>query len=531
MRINRFACRLLVVVCCGFLSVAANSATDSSEVGDLLSRAEALLWLGVVDKGASRSFVEARDLLESASARLTETDLSPDETRRLTLELESVQENIEILTELYEERFYGVFPLARLITPTLLADEGFAFTEQLFHPPDVAAVEVATRRLLNQIDNYHHPHVVITSLPADRRLENVAWELLHRDGRSTPLARRALVAALGAEDLDAIDRGEIDSQLVARILAAVDAVNLIVLTVSQPVELDDVSVRLLRGDYYIPHRVIKGGLAGASFSFRSESFEYMGFARDRKDQYWSIYGTQLLLFAFALVWSAGVSWSIEKRLKIVYRLAIGTVLFVFGNFFITVAVTFLRRVVPDPSAMASAAWWWPALLGLLAILGGGLVAWFGQARLTNILPGARGARAVGVMFALVALGASSYFVAPLLLLDESHGLYNLVPFVLTSVCLAVLFGYAARTGPPVPHYFMIGPLLLAPMAGVCLLMATPGLLWAVAGMTAALCLTALIRHRVALAHDTEEPEPSPAEAAQADQQKLNKLAQKLNRGR
>ena len=48
-------------------------------------------------------------------------------------------------------------------------------------------------------------------------------------------------------------------------------------------------------------------------------------------------------------------------------------------------------------------------------------------------------------------------------------------------------------------------------------------------MTAVLCLAAWIRHRVKLARGTEEPEPSPEEAAQADQQKLVKLSKKLGK--
>jgi len=508
--------RFFVIVCGALMSVAANSATDSSEVGELLDRAEILLLVGVVDKGASRSIEEARELVETATERLDDVDLTPSETQNLSLELEAVEEDLEILTELYQKRFYGVFPLVRLISSTRLEDEGYAFTEQLDHPPDVAAVVIAARKFLNQVDKYRHPHVVITSLPADRRLENVASGVLLRDGRSTPLSRRALVAALSEEDLSAFDRGEIDSQLVDRINAALDAVNLIVLRVGQPALFENASIRSVKGDYYIHAE-----------SIRSESFEHFGFARDRRDQIWPIKGASLLLFVLAVAWSAFVPWNLAKPMRVFYRLSIGAAFFVFGTIFIAIAVKFLRKIIPDSTVMITAAWWWPALVGLLAILGGGLVAWIGNAVLMNRLPGVHGARAVGSMFALVALGACSYFITPLLLLDGSRGFANLVPYVLASVGLAVLFGQAVRTGPPVPHYFMVGPLLLAPLAGVCLLIASPGLLWAVVVLTGVLCLAAWIRHRLALANGTEEPEPSPEEAAQADQQKLVKLSQKL----
>jgi MFS family permease len=510
--------RVFVFVCAVLLSVTASSATASSEVNELLDQAETLMHMGVVDKGASRSFEEARALVETAASRFKELDLSPAESRSLSLELEAVQEDLRILTELYAERFYGIFPLVRLISSTSLEDEGLAFTEQMDHPPDTAAVVTAARKFLNQIDKYRHPHIVVTSVPADRRLENVVSELLLRDGRSTPQSRRALVAALSEEDLAALDRGEINSQLVDRLNAALASVNLIVLTVGQPVVFDNASVRSVQGDYYIHAK-----------SVRSESFEHFGFARDRRDQLRSIKVASLLLLVLAVTWSAFVPWSPTKPMKVFPRIIIGAGFFVFGRVFITVAVTFLRKAIPDSSAMIAAAWWWPALVGLLAIIGGGLVAWIGVAMLTNKLPGARGGRAVGSMFALVALGACSYFVTPLLLLDGSRGFASLVPFVATSVGLAVVFGLGARTGPPVPHYFTVGPLLLAPLAGISLLMASPWLLWVVTGLASILCLAAWIRHRLKLAHGTEEPEPSAEEAALADQQKLVKLSKKLGK--
>ncbi|MGB5550775.1 MAG: hypothetical protein WBO69_12460, partial [Thermoanaerobaculia bacterium] len=63
---NRLLQSSLVVVCAGYLAVAAKAATDSSGVDDLLDRAEALLRLGVAEKGASRAFEESLDLVEIA---------------------------------------------------------------------------------------------------------------------------------------------------------------------------------------------------------------------------------------------------------------------------------------------------------------------------------------------------------------------------------------------------------------------------------------------------------------------------------
>lgn len=96
-------------------------------------------------------------------------------------------------------------------------------------------------------------------------------------------------------------------------------------------------------------------------------------------------------------------------------------------------------------------------------------------------------------------------------------------FLLATLSLALLFAFAARTGPPVPHYFTLGPLLVAPLVGMSLLKASPGRLWLTVALSAVLCLAAWIRHRVAVARGTEEPEPDPDKAAEEDKEKLMKL--------
>jgi len=517
----------ILFLCIGLAAVPTSAVSQSVEIGDLMDQADLLLRLGVLQKGAGRSFEEAGQLLETIENDIAQADLGPADRQRLTQELDAVREDLELLTELYDERFYGVFPLARLISPTMVMDEGLAVSEQLFHPPDEATVLITTRKLLNQLERYDHPHVVLRSSPNDRRLENIAAEVLLRDGHSTPHMRRALVNGLDVEELEAFDRGEITPGLIDRLYDVFNAVNLLIVTIAQPIEIEDGSVIFLEGDFYTPGEVVQGSPAGASPNIRMESFSYLGFTLDRRDQFWPIVNVQLLLFGLAMLWAARVRWGIDKSLNQFHRLAIGAALFIFGRAFLMIIVAITGKFTPEATAMVAAAWWWPAVMGLLVIVVGGLVAWVVQAQLTDIVPGARGERAVGSIFALVTLGACSFFVAPLLMLDENRGLINLIPFVASSVSLAVLFGFAARTGPPVPSYFTIVPLLMAPVVGVSVFTASPGAIWTSAGLTALLCLAAWIRHRRALAHGTEEAELTEEEAAKADQQRLIKLGEKL----
>ena len=495
---------------------------------DLAARADALMRLGIAEQGASRAFGEASALLDRAEGELAQADLPSATVAALTREIEAGRQDLGHLVALYEDRFYGVFPLARLTGPTLLADEGLALTEQVFNPPDVAAVIIATRKVADLLDEYHHPYVLFRSSPANRLLENVASEELLRDGRSTPYNRKTLINALGADQLSSFDRGDLGPEVIGQLAQALDAVSRLGLTIGQSVELEDAQVRKIHGEYFQPGGVIQGSSVDATPWVRIETFDVVGSARDRRDQYPLIIIVQLILFALALIWSALVKGSLGDSFNVFGQLAIGAVLFVFGRLFALVLIVILRRFMPEANALAAAAWWWPALLGATIILAGGVIAWIGQARLTDIVPGTRGARAVGTIFALVAMGASSHFVAPVLVFAPGAGLAIFLPFLLSTLSLALLFAFAARTGPPVPHYFTLGPLLVAPLVGMSLLKASPGRLWLMVAFSAALCIAAWVRHRVAVARGTEEPEPDPDQAAEEDREKLMKLESKVS---
>jgi hypothetical protein len=76
----------------------------------LLEQADLLLRLGVVSNGAGHFFEQADRLLESAVEGIQQADLSPAYRQRLTREMNAIREALDLFTELYGKRFYGVFP-------------------------------------------------------------------------------------------------------------------------------------------------------------------------------------------------------------------------------------------------------------------------------------------------------------------------------------------------------------------------------------------------------------------------------------
>ena len=101
------------------LPAAVLDAAQAEEIRDLAAGAEALMRIGGAEKGASRAFDEASAMLIQAEELLAGADLSPASQKTLNLEIEAVRDDLEDLMDFYEERFYGVFPLARLTLPTL----------------------------------------------------------------------------------------------------------------------------------------------------------------------------------------------------------------------------------------------------------------------------------------------------------------------------------------------------------------------------------------------------------------------------
>ena len=512
------------------LASAMATATGAAEVHSLLNQAESQLALGIAEKGAGDGLEKAMDLVAQAETTIQRAAPTQREKAGLQREARELREQLEVMIELYQDRFYAAYPLTRLLLPTLLKDEGFAVEEQLFHPPEIAAVEVAARKFSSKVAGIDTPKIVVRSQPGDVVLENVALSTLSMEGATIPINRRALFRTLGSDGLAEFDAGNITQSMLTRLMSSLNTESLLVATVQQGAgNKDDLVMYGLLGHLYLRGEALSGSPADASPAVRVSAISSWGMVVDRRAQFWPI----LLLEAGMLLAAIGIAartrWSVLQPLKPLYRMAVGAGLYVYGRGFIIAVITLMGSRAPDPSDMVAAGWWWPALLGLNIVVLPGLLAWLGQARMTEVIPGSRGARAVGTIFGLSALGCASYFVAPILLMQETAGYLSLALFVFSCVGLAILFAFAVRTGPPVPLWFAPAPLLVAPLLGTALLMLDIGWLAGIAAVTTLLYLAATARHRYAVAHGIEEPEPSEEAAAEADQERLMKLRAKLKK--
>jgi len=516
---------ILVFACVSAVALA----SDARELESRLILADSLIKTGISELGASRSFEEAEELLAECEAILESGSLTDGDQFLYQKQFLAVREYLEIVEEASEKRFYRVFPLTRLMVHSVFEDEGLAVSEQLFYAADDAAAIKAARSISRQLAGYNHPQVVIRSSPPDRKLENIVAEVLVRKGTSTTHTRRKIISILDEGQLQAFDGGKLNMELVLDIFHSLHAENLVILSLSRYDRVAGGVSVIIKGGFYSPGESVQGSPVDATPIIRLQDFAFGGFARDRRGMHKPILVTEFVLFLFCLIWAARIRWNQSGPLELGLRLAKGALLFLFGRLFMMAVLYLMRHHIPEATALVMAAWWWPATIGMLGIIAAGLMAWLGQARLAALVPGSRGAHAVGTIFGITALGAASHFVTPLLLLDEMAGFGNLVPFLVTTLTLALVFGLAARTGPPVPNYFMVFPILASFLAGTALFMASYALLWATTGLALAIALAAYLRHKVAVAVGLEEHKPNDEQAAEKDHERLIKLRETLKR--
>jgi hypothetical protein len=511
--------RLLVVAACLVcLAPQPVCATDVSEADRLIAEAEANLWFGLAENGRAREFARGLQVLERADEVLQTADMPDADRARLTLRFDALREDLTLNLERSQRKFYGAYPLARLTIPYPMVVRETDRTETFRLPSDLDAVKWATERVVTDILRFQYPHVVLRSDPRNRAFENEAMRVFSQANRPFVHGRGEVIDALSSEDMAAFDRGEIEAGTVARLMEHFGAAKLLVATLRQDVDLPDGTVVALHGTFY-----------EAASGQTTDSFAHMGFSRDRRGQLSTIAWAHIVLLGIVLLVAAVTPWSHTERPPMVQRIVAGVALFAVGRAFAFVAVILLRKIIPDPDGSAAGAAWWPVLVALALILGSGFVAWLAQARLSNIVAGSRTSREVGMIFGMGALGAAAYFIEPLVLLEPDRGVSAFIPFALAGCLLAALAGYAMRTGPPVPRYFLLGPILVTPFVGLALFAVSPGRLWFLVGVSLLLCVAAWLRHLYAVGHGLEEAEFDESEAERTDEEILKQIGKKIEK--
>ena len=473
----------LVVVLVAAIAAAAEPADK------LLRDAETYYWFGVAEKGDMDAFARGLALVQEARVEIERSSNAPAERDRQLTAVDALQSDLEEQAEMAHDTLYGVFPLVRLLAPSLFADAQATRTFELIDEPDVVAVtsagEELARGVFDRWSSRPQLAVVFRSEPPSRPLENELRYIFNSLPKYRVRSRFDLAERMSAEQLAAFDAGALTGGLGDLL----DVPEVLVVTVRKRAEVGS--------DYFFD---LRGAVYSAGSEQPSTVAMRMGFCRDRRSEFWPVATAQAVLALLAVLTYAGLArtrrheWPGRVELAVVPFVA-----FAVGRLAPWVLVPIAERVAPPAETLAKLSFWWPAGVGLV-LVGGALLIYRGAAsrvpHLGRVLPfEGRGGAVAGA----VALGALAYLAVPAFLYLGDGAVSAMIPAVVLGFASAVLVGSALDAADPVhPSAGAVGAIgLLALGASVSHLGSGP--LWAAAvlGLSAGVVILLPQLHREA----------------------------------
>jgi hypothetical protein len=477
----------------------AEPAEDVARLEALIRHAETYYWFGMAEKGNRQAFGRGLELAAEAArlrSRLAARGaLAGARSAALSRRLEGVRQDLEYQDGLAADTLWGVFPLVRLLTPSLFHDWEAAGTFDLLDHPDDVATRDAARALVDSVlekwTTRPQSEVVFTSVPFNPDLNNEALYVFNTSPKVFVHNYREVCDALSPEQLEDFRRDRITPAIVQRLCEAFGIHELLVVSIRRLDVVGDEHFYLAEGRLYA---------AGTEVPLHS-LFEY-GFCRERHHLLGPIILINVALFLlagplFALVYRARhAEWPAASKVALRSVLA-----FVLGRALPWVFVPLLGAVAPQPEALAIVGFWWPCFVALVLLLAPVVVYRIVTAKLGGLSASLRLHGWGGEVAVAAALGACAYLAGPMLLFGGGGAAALVVPLVLAAAPAAFLFGRVADAHDPLtaPHVFLPVALALAIGAAWALLSGLGLSVLTVAGAVGVASLSAVRRRAAAAA--------------------------------
>jgi len=518
------ACILVVLALIALLDPAAAALTSSAttdppappatardveqRITTSIKHAETYYWFGMAERGNMEAFDRGLHHLEQAERALNEAGEEQRRRDALAAQIAALRIDLEQQADIAHDTLHGVFPLVRLLRPSLLADALATGTFEMIDDPAVIAATGAASLLAERIlmlwKARPQLNVMFTSTPADRALENEVLYVFNRNPRYFVHNRREVVSVLtgagadvgtgagggsgGGEDTTAVT--DTDSPLARLELGALEAADAKLLMAAFGVsDLLIVKVRqmdLIDEDYfYVLEGAIYHAAQDATASAPSHISQCMGFCRDRRSVYTSVIAANAILAALAVAAYLGLVMLLRRcrpRLLDVVPPLLG---FALGRVAPWALMPLLGRVAPPAETLAVLSWWWPALAGAALLLVPLLLCRILLSRLNALSSALHLHGRVGPLITAVALGACAYLAGPYFLyLGVTAALSALLPTVIAAGALGMILGAATDRVDPAPVAVAALSVVVAPGLGLAVGHTAPLGLWLCAGISA-----------------------------------------------
>ena len=398
--------------------------------------------------------------------------LSSDIQDKLLLKISALRQDISEQAELAHDTFYGIFPLVRLIKPSLFQDAKANLTYELVDDNDVIATTSAGETLVEQvIDKWGRipqMDVVFSSTPHNPALENELLYIFNNSPKFFVHNFKELTHILSKAELESFKAGDISPRILKKIFQNFQNKHLLIVQCRQ---LDNVN-----GDYFCLVQA-KMYQDGPQQAIHTNLLSVFGFTRDRTNCLATLIYLNIAFFLFAVALSAII---IRCRSNTgegdVYKSIPSIVLaYGLGRIFPWIVIPLLASIMPLPENLAKLSFWWPLALGGALILGPAVIYKIVLNRLHNFFPFLKIDGKGDAVFVAVALGMCAYISGPLLVtLGLSPIFFIIICLFSIAACVAnYIMGRTLDANDTYPALMVLPVILISLLAGIAICMLSP----------------------------------------------------------
>lgn len=463
-----------------------------------LRHAETYFWFAMAEKANPAALESALTQLNMAESIADKAVISPGLSLKVRREIASLRSDIESQAQTHRKSLYSMFPLVRLLSPSLFTSETATGTYDLVGDPEEAAVTSAGSKLaLLVLQNWSQKaqlNVLITSAPENPALENKMLYIANASPKLNIHTYHQLSSVLNAQEIKSVQstplRKKISPAIKEKILYSFNINEFLLLNVQKQDQIDRDYM------YRVDALIFQKGQNDPSHYFYST-----GFCRDRRAQLVPVVlANVILLFTAILLYTILMRYQYSDRKPRIIYFMIPVMGFLFGRITPWIILPMIMKIAPGPDTLAILSFWWPCVAGLLLFLAPAIFCRLFLTRLSGIFPIPQENIKTSALFLSTSLGACAYLAIPLFLYLENSTTEILLPLVVGSCLSMYIVGRVFDSFHRLPFCYILTPVLLLLAMGALTMRAEPLPIWICAG--AAVILHIFIRVQ-ATVHDPQ----------------------------
>ena len=265
-------------------------AIDLTDINKNIKDAEFYYWIGMEENGDMKSYQKGLLLLDTAEESLKALNVPEKKRENILAKISGLRTDIEQQADIAHDTLIGVFPMIRMLNPSLFWDSLADKTYELNDDPAVIATTVAIERLVKDVlvkwKQHIQLNVIVNSFPKNKALENEILYVLNTYKKFFIHNDLDIVSALTEEEYKVYISNNSDKKSIKKLAKAFNTSFLLEITINE--------LNVVNNDHLY---LINGTVHDINKSEPLTTFSTYGFCRDRTGQLYPILITNVFLFS------------------------------------------------------------------------------------------------------------------------------------------------------------------------------------------------------------------------------------------